>query len=132
MKINKDIEKIIEHWIDSSDDDQRTMNAMYDAKSYNWALFVGHISLEKLLKGLFVSINQINPPFTHNLYRLAELCKLNISDDLADKLDYITSFNIESRYDDYKKEFFKLCTKDFTEKWIKEIEDISLWIKKQF
>lgn len=58
--------------------------------------------------------------------------QIDITDDLADKLDYITSFNIESRYDDYKKEFYKFCTKDFTEKWIKEIEDILLWIKKQY
>jgi HEPN domain-containing protein len=127
---NKDI--IINHWVESSEDDKRTMRAMYSAKSYNCALFVGHIAIEKLLKGLYVKKNDKNPPFTHNLYRLAEQCDIDLTNDLADKLDYITSFNIESRYDDYKKEFYQLCTKDFTEKWIKVIEDILLWIKKQY
>lgn len=71
----EDKDKIINHWFESSADDNRTIHAMYGAKSYNWALFVGHISIEKILKGLFVKKNDKNPPFTHNLYRLAELCK---------------------------------------------------------
>ena len=49
--------KLIQFWIESSDADYDTMQAMMDVKKYNWALFVGHLMIEKLLKAYFVRIN---------------------------------------------------------------------------
>ena len=49
---HKDIEKIKNHWVETSNDDFKTMNELFKSKSYHWALFVGHISVEKLLKAL--------------------------------------------------------------------------------
>lgn len=65
-------EKIILHWIESSDEDFNTMLTLYENNSLGWALFIGHISTEKLLKALYVKRNEKHAPFTHNLYRLAE------------------------------------------------------------
>ena len=59
-----DIEKIVNHWIESSEDDYRTMVALYKSKTYNWALFMGHISIEKLLKAYYVKKHQTHAPFT--------------------------------------------------------------------
>ena len=71
-----DKDKIINYWIEGSDDDYETMIAMYDSKKYSWSLFIGHLMIEKLLKAYFVKVNSDYPPFIHNLYRLAE--KANI------------------------------------------------------
>ncbi len=49
-----DVNKIVNHWIKTSDDDFDTMNFLFKSKRYNWALFLGHISTEKLLKAYFV------------------------------------------------------------------------------
>jgi len=57
-------------------------------------LFIGHISLEKLLKALYVKMNNEHAPYSHNLFRLAELCKVKTSSEYTDWLDEITSFNI--------------------------------------
>lgn len=43
-------------------------------------------------------------PFTHNLYRLAEYLEVTVSDEYSDWLDVITTFNLNARYDDHKKE----------------------------
>lgn len=126
--INQDF--VQSHWIESSLEDQETMQILFDSKKYAWALFIGHISIEKLLKAIYVSKFSHNAPFTHNLYRLAEQCKLEINDEIADKLDFITTFNIEARYDDYKKEFFSQCTPEFTEKWINNIKGLIQWLMK--
>ncbi|MFH2095820.1 MAG: HEPN domain-containing protein [Bacteroidota bacterium] len=125
-----DVDKIIQHWIDTSEDDFCTMSALYDAKSYSWALFVGHISTEKLLKALYVKKFKKHAPYTHNLYRLAELVEMNPSDEYSDWLDKITSFNLNARYDDYKREFYSSCTSDFAKEWIEKIKIIRIWIKK--
>jgi HEPN domain-containing protein len=46
------VDKIKNHWIETSRDDFKTMNDLFESESYHWALFVGHISVEKLLKAL--------------------------------------------------------------------------------
>jgi HEPN domain-containing protein len=126
-----DIDKIVEHWIETSDDDFKTMLTLFHSKIYHWALFMGHISIEKLLKAYFVKHKRTHAPFTHNLYRLAELSGIAISEEYMEWLFNITTFNLNARYDDYKKEFHALCTVDFTKEWIDKIETIQQWIKQK-
>ena len=127
--LNIDTKKILNHWIETSYDDFRTMLTLYEAKSYGWSLFLGHISTEKILKALYVKRFKKHAPYTHNLYRLAELIKLELTDEYADWLDVITSFNLNARYDDYKREFYSLCTPEYTRLWINRITTIRTWIK---
>ena len=124
-----DVEKIVKHWIDTSEEDFQTMLSLFDSRSYGWSLFLWHISIEKLLKAYYVSKNKKHAPFTRNLYRLAEQKELELTDEYADWLDKITSFNLNARYDDYKREFNSLCTIDFTKNWIEKIKTIKFWIK---
>jgi HEPN domain-containing protein len=126
---NIDVEKIVKYWIDTSDEDFQTMLSLFESKSYGWALFLGHISIEKLLKAIYVKKNKQHAPFLHNLYRLAELSEISLTDEQSDWLDKITSFNLNARYDDYKREFYSLCTPDFTNEWIGKIKTLQLWIK---
>lgn len=125
-----DVERIVKHWMDSSEEDYQTMIKLFESNSNSWALFLGHISIEKLLKAFYVKMFHKHAPFTHNLYRLTEQCKIELSDEFSDWLDKITSFNLNARYDDYKREFYSMCTKDFTKDWIRKIEILRLWIKK--
>lgn len=125
-----DVEKIVKHWIDTSEEDYQTMLTLYNSKSYGWALFLGHISIEKLLKAYYVRKYKKHAPFIHNLYRLAELNEIELTEEYSDWLDKITSFNLNARYDDYKREFYSLCTPDFVSNWIEKIEIIRTWIKK--
>jgi hypothetical protein len=45
-KPNIDIEKIVAHWVETSDEDFQTMETLYQSKSFGWSLFLGHISTE--------------------------------------------------------------------------------------
>lgn len=126
-----DTQKIINFWIAGSDDDFETMLAMLDAKKFSWSLFLGHLVIEKLLKAYFVKINKEFPPYVHNLLRLAIDSKIEISDDLKYKLTTISAFNLNARYDDYKRSFQAKCTPEFTFEWIANIKDLRLWILEQ-
>lgn len=126
-----DIEKTINHWIETSDSDFNTMLNLFNSKSFGWSLFLGHISIEKLLKALYVKRFRKHAPFTHNLYRLGELVSLEMTEEYSDWLDEITSFNLHARYDDYKKEFYNLCTPEYTKSWIEKIETLRSWIKEK-
>ncbi len=127
---NINVNKIVKHWLETSEDDYQTMLTLFDSKKFSWALFIGHISTEKLLKALYVKKYEKHAPFTHNLFRLAELIDLDLSDEQADWLDEITSFNLNARYDDYKREFYSICTYKYTQSWIEKIKSIRIWIKK--
>jgi HEPN domain-containing protein len=129
MNSKFDCDKIVMHWVESSNDDFNTMLILYNSNSYHWALFLGHITIEKLLKAYYVKKKGEHAPFTHNLYRLAELSNLELPEEKIDWLYRITTFNLNARYDDYKKEFYAICTKDFTEEWIKKIKVLQQWIK---
>lgn len=128
-KQNFDKEKLINYWIDQAMDDNDTMIAMYNSKRYNWALFLGHLMIEKLLKAYYVKTNSEYPPLIHNLLRLAEKSDLDITEDKKKELVTITAFNINARYDDYKNSFKQLCTLEFTDEWISKIDNLKTWIK---
>lgn len=112
-KINK--KKVIQYWLEGSDEDFKTMSILYDTKRYTWSLFIGHLMIEKLLKAYYVREKEEYPPYTHNLLRLAELSGLSVSEDRKIDLATITAFNINARYDDFKKSFQRKCTSEFTE-----------------
>ncbi len=122
-------EKIKMHWIVTSDDDFNTMMALYNSKSYHWSLFIGHIAVEKILKALYTKLYKKHAPPIHNLYRLAKLCKIELTEEYSDWLDTITSFNINARYDDHKREFYDICTREYTKIWIDKIKELRKWIK---
>lgn len=126
-----DKDKLIKYWIESSDDDFDTMIAMFDNKKFNWALFIGHLMIEKLLKALYVKINNDYAPFIHNLLRLAEKCDLKLNEEQKLFLVTVTAFNINARYDDYKMSFQQKCTPEFTSQWIENLKMNRQWIKKQ-
>ena len=128
---NIDIEKVVNHWKVTSLEDYNTMIDLYNSKTYHWSLFIGHISTEKLLKAYYVKIKKKHAPPIHNLYRLAEISKIEITDEYADWLDTITTFNINARYDDFKRDFFKQCTKEYTDLWIGRIKLLKEWISQK-
>jgi HEPN domain-containing protein len=125
-----DKDRLIKYWSDSSDEDFDTMITMFEGKKFNWALFVGHLMIEKLLKALYVKINSHYPPFIHNLLRLAEKCNLELTDEQRLFLVTVTAFHINARYDDYKFSFQQKCTPEFTATWIENLEIYRQWIKK--
>ncbi|MBW6461152.1 MAG: HEPN domain-containing protein [Bacteroidales bacterium] len=122
-------EELITYWTASSDKDHATMMRLFQGGDYSWALFLGHLVMEKLLKALYVKIRDSNYPLTHNLLRLAEQCGLDLTEEQQDFYATVTSFNINARYDDYKLNFYKRCTKSFSEKWIIKINRERSWIK---
>lgn len=120
--------EIIQYWIDTAENDYKTMLNLYKSGDYHWCLFIGHLVIEKLLKAVYVRDVDTNPPKIHDLLRLAEKTLLDLDEDKKDLLDLITTFNISTRYPDYKQSFYKKCTKDFTSQNIEKIKELRIWL----
>ena len=122
---------LMKYWVNSSDEDYDAMQVMYKNKKNTWTLFLGHLVIEKLLKGLYAKKNEENPYTikSHNLLALAEKCNLDLTDEQVEKLQIITQFNISARYDDYKENFKQKCTDEYTSEQVKNIEEVRKWLK---
>jgi HEPN domain-containing protein len=70
MEQEPDKKKIINYWIESSENDFNTMIDLFNAKHNNWALFLGHLVIEKLLKALYIKTKGEFPPMIHDLRRI--------------------------------------------------------------
>jgi HEPN domain-containing protein len=119
----------INYWIKSSDIDFRAVNNLYNSGDYSWALFVGHLVIEKSLKGLYQKIKGEAAPYIHDLVRLAEYANLNLKEEQKSILDDITSFNIATRYSDQKFAFYKKATKDYAALYLDNIKEMREWMK---
>ena len=120
----------IEYWVKSADRDLTAAEALFESAKYDWCLFIAHLVLEKALKASFVFANENkNPPRIHNLVKLAGLSFLKLTDEEKLFLDEVNDFNIASRYPDYKQEFYKICTKDYTDEYFVRIKEFYKWLK---
>ncbi len=125
-------EEHIKYWIDSADHDNNVAGNLYNSGNYDWCLFISHLVLEKTLKAFFVYVNNNRiPPKIHNLVKLAEMSSLELSDEYLSFLDDMNEFNIEVRYPEYKNEFYKLCTREFSEKYFTKMKEVKKWLESQ-
>jgi len=116
--------KIINYWLKTSQHDYKTMLGLFRIKRYSDCLFFGHIILEKILKGLIVKNTGKEAPYIHDLVRLQALAKIKLEKDNLKFLKEVNNFNIRVRYPDYRLRFYKICTKEFTEKRFKKIVNL--------
>ena len=111
------------YWVNTSKEDMISMESVFNTGRYDWALFIGHLVLEKNLRAAWAKNNEGNiPTKTHNLLKLTEEAKLTLDEEQILFLNRVTNFNLETRYPDYKLDFFKSCTKEFAEENIKKIK----------
>ena len=94
------IEAVVQHWVESSAQNHATMLNLIKSKEYSWALFIGHLVIEKLIKAVYVKQLHQHPMFKHDLLWLVKKTELEIPLDYIDWLDEVTTFNINARYDD--------------------------------
>jgi HEPN domain-containing protein len=123
-----DREEKIKYWIKSANNDWIVAGHLFEKGDYSYALFFGHLTVEKFLKAVFVSKFNESPPLTHRLTYLAEKIGLELSPERQELLEIITDFNLEARYPDEKFSFYKKCTKKFTETNLKKVEEIKEWL----
>jgi len=126
-----DKEDLVQFWVEEACDNCNSMLNMFSMREYTWSLFVGHLTIEKLLKAYYVKTIDKNIPFVHSLLKLANKSNLQLTEIQKDKLEKITLFNIKTRYESYKRDFYKKCTKDFTKQNIENILEIKEWLLKE-
>jgi HEPN domain-containing protein len=124
-----DIPNIKSYWIKEADEALIVAEHLFEKSDYSYALFFGHLAVEKILKALYVDLKKEHAPPIHNLPRIASLAGLSLDQEKNDVLILISSFNIEARYPDLKRSFRKRCTKEYTAEQMRVIKETFQWLK---
>ena len=122
---------LMNYWIKSSDKDYEVMLDLKEKNRNTYCLFFGQMVIEKLLKALYAKNNKEAPyaPKTHDLLYLAEKLNLELTEEQEVILNEITTFNLSTRYDDYKRAFYNKCTDEYTEEQINKIKEVKAWLE---
>ena len=123
-----DVDNTVKYWAESAAYDLETGKSLLESKRFPYALFFGHLALEKILKALVVKSMREHAPYTHSLTFLASKTGIEIPESILDRLAEYTEFHLESRYPDEKKDFYKKCSEEFARKKFTEIEEVYQWL----
>jgi len=132
MDMNKKLQEQINYWRKSGKENLDAAQILFKNKHFDSALFFGHLSLEKMLKGLTVISTKKPALYIHDLEKLALIAKLEFNEEKAINLRSISDFNIAGRYKEIKFSFYKKCDKKYTEKHLKIIKELFLWLEKEY
>ena len=92
------VAKHIEYWKQSAGEDLVVAGELVEKGRYRHGLFFMHLTLEKLLKAHVCKSTNALAPKIHNLRRLAELARLNLSEEFIDVVADMNDYNLEGRY----------------------------------
>jgi HEPN domain-containing protein len=126
-----DTQKLIDHWINSAEDDIKTVEALWESRRYHHCLFFCHLVVEKALKAHVVRATGEQALPTHDLLLLAKKAGLEPSVQRRKELSEINSFNVRARYESYKREFYKKATRGYTQQWYNISMEVFKWLKEQ-
>jgi len=118
----------VDYWLQGATESLKDMRSAKKSKRRTNAMFCGHLAVEKMLKAL-CAVRNVPIEREHKLLILAKdsgyITQLSPSEQ--QELLTITSFNLEARYDDYKRRFHAMCTPQYVDTWSKVITQ---WYKR--
>jgi len=120
-----------QHWINLSNYDVETAEAMLQTKCYLYVGFMCHHVVEKIFKACYTKLKEDNPPFTHDLEYIA--LKSGFYEALSEKqqdfIGELNPLNIEARYSEYKEDILKRLTPAKCVKLLEQTKKIQQWTK---
>lgn len=125
------MDKRVIYWIEMSDYDFDTAEAMLRTGRYLYVGFMCHQTIEKALKAYWSLVLDEPPLKIHHLSRLAAQTELvkELSEDQLSLIDMLEPLNIEARYPSYKEQLMKVLTSDYCEQLLNRTNELRLWIK---
>jgi len=118
-------QKHIRYWLDSAEKDREVMEYLMKGRKYVYALFFGHLYLEKLCKALWVINNKDDiPPKTHNLLKLLKEAGVIMDEKQQVFLLKLNQYQVEGRYPEDIDRLYKITNNKLATQYIIEINKI--------
>jgi len=123
----------VQYWVEISDYDLDTAEAMLASKRYLYVGFMCHQTIEKIFKAYLTGSKSETAPYSHSLSYLAKIGDFyeSFTEDQKDFIDQIEPLNIEARYPSYKERLLKSLTEEKCIEILKKTKDLQRWIKEK-
>jgi HEPN domain-containing protein len=121
--------EVVQYWLELAEDDWPVVERLFASGDYHYALFFGHLYLERLLKAVIVKKTGEHAPRLHNLTRLAESAGLIATEAQREVLVRVTAYNLETRYPEERFSARKRYTEEYTKAELDTIQEIGKWLK---
>jgi HEPN domain-containing protein len=123
LRMNK--KEHIEWWKNEALRNWETAIYLLKGKQNVFALFAFHLTIEKLLKAIWVKDNIENtPPRQHDLTFIYNQTDLKLDSELYDYLPIINTWNIESRYPDYKLKIYERADINYMNQYFEKVSKL--------
>lgn len=121
----------VTYWIELSDYDLETAEAMLRTKRYLYVGFMCHQAIEKIFKAYFVQLRSETTPYSHSLSYLAKKGGFYelFSETQKDFIDQVEPLNIEARYPSHKDRLLKSLTDAKCTEILSNTNALQQWIK---
>lgn len=127
------MEKKIKYWIEISDYDLETAEAMLNSKRYLYVGFMCHQAIEKVFKAFFVKQKSETAPYSHSLSYLAKQGDFYnlFSEEQKSFIDLLEPLNIEARYPSHKERLLQSLSESMCMQIILKTKNLQKWIKEK-
>jgi len=119
-------------WVSISDKDLEVAKSLFKKKYYSYSVFMAHQSLEKILKALIQEITEKIPLYTHDFASLIKQSKIDFPINTKKTILRLSPHYFATRYPEDIIKIIKQYNLQFTKKFIKDTEEIILWVKKNY
>lgn len=84
--VSENMDEVARYWIAEADEALTILQHLFEKGDFSYALFFGHLAVEKLIKAAYVLKNKEHAPPIHNLPRLARMAGLLLSPERREQL----------------------------------------------
>ena len=123
-----DIQKQIDYWVKSSEEDFAAAMSLLEKGHLRHCLFFTHLAIEKMLKAHVSRRTDDIPPHIHNLVRLAEIAQLALEPEQKNFLREFGVYQLQGRYPDSEQIIVDVNT---AQNEIARTKEMLTWLKKQ-
>lgn len=123
-----DVQKQIEFWKASAEEDFAAAESLLEKGHFRHCLFFAHLAIEKMLKAHVTRQTEDVPPRIHNLVRLAEIASLKLELEQENFLREFGIYQLEGRYPDTEQVLLGL---DTAREEISKAREMLEWLKTQ-
>lgn len=120
----------VKNWIATSNYDLRTAEAMLKAGRYLYVVFMCHLSVEKMLKGIIAHQQpETIPPKTHQLIFLAQKAHLEIPEEFKVFIQHIDNVSVVTRYPEDLRKLAKEFNRAAAQRILSETRALLQWLR---
>ena len=123
----------IQYWVELSEYDMQTAEAMLESKRFLYVGFMAHQSIEKILKAYLIHQGCETVPYSHSLSLLAKKSEIyqEFSEQQKNFMDLLEPLNIEARYPTHKQQLLGSLTPARCSDILDNARELQKWLNKK-